>query len=134
MEKLEKVVPRNNLIITAEYSRLVCLLVEKIKEQFKNLDLQEVKKDSINLIIFIADLVEFSIQEKLMSKKVSKKINKNELVIDVVKCLFPQLTEPEIVQFQNMLQFAIDSKLIRKKNSCYIALDILGRAYKFFKH
>lgn len=134
MEKLEKVLPRNNLIITAEYSRLVALLVEKIKEEFKNLDLNEVKKDAINLIIFVADLVEYSIQEKLMSKKVSKKINKNELVIDVVKCLFPSLTEAEIIQFQNLLQFAIDSKLIKKNNTCRAVFDFLGRTYRFFKH
>ena len=37
------------------------------------------------------------------------------MVLDVVKCLFPNLSEHEIVQFQNMLQFAIDSKLIKKK-------------------
>lgn len=134
MDKLDKVIPKNNLAITCEYSKLVALLVEKIREEFKNMDLNEIKKDSINLIVFIAELVELSIDEKLMSKKVSKKVNKNELVLDIVKCLFPNLSEQEIVQFQNMLQFAIDSKLIKKKGSCSIIFNYLGRVYRFFKH
>ena len=134
MDKLQKVIPKNNLAITAEYSKIVALLVDKIREEFKNMDLNEIKKDSINLIVFIAELVELSIDEKLMSKKVSKKVNKNELVLDIVKCLFPNLSEQEIVQFQNMLQFCIDSKLIKKKGSCATVLSYLGRAYRFLKH
>lgn len=133
MDKLQKVIPKNNLAITAEYSKIVALLCERIRKDFENLDLNDVKKDSINLIIFIADLVELSIDEKLLSKKVAKKINKNELVLDVVKCLFPNLSEHEIVQFQNMLQFAIDSKLIKKKGHCSMVLGSLISIVKLFR-
>lgn len=133
MDKLAKVTPRNNLVIMSEYSKLVAMLSEKVREEFKNLDLQDVKKDAINLILFIADLAQCAYQEQVVNKKVSKKLNKNELVIDVVKCLFPSLTESEIIQFQNMLQFAIDSKLIKKKGFMAKVLGSCGRAYSYFK-
>jgi hypothetical protein len=114
MEALEKVKCRNNLLITSEYAKLVALLCEKVKTQFASLNLNDLKADPLNLILFICDLLEFSIQERIVPKKVSKKLNKNELVLDIIKCLFPSLTETEIKQYENMLQFAIDCKLIKK--------------------
>ena len=133
MDKLSKVTPRNNLVIMSEYSKLVAMLSEKVRDEFKNLDLQDVKKDVINLILFICDLAECAHQEQVVNKKVLKKLNKNELVIDVVKCLFPSLSDVEIIQFQNMLQFAIDSKLIKKKGCMAKVLDSCGKVYKYFK-
>ena len=133
MEALEKVKCRNNLLITSEYAKLVALLCEKVKTQFASLNLNDLKTDPLNLILFICDLLEFSIQERIVPKKVSKKLNKNELVLDIVKCLFPSLTETEIKQYENMLQFAIDCKLIKKKSSVRIALETAGKVLDLFK-
>lgn len=123
----KKVVPRNSLVVTCEYSKLCAKIVEHVKVEFENLDLKTIRSDPLNVIIFIADLVEFAFDEKLISRKVGKKVNKSQLVVDVLKCLFADLSESEIQTFENLLQFAIDSKLIRKKSRFSKCLGFLSR-------
>lgn len=129
---LQKVAPRNSLIVSAEYSKLCAKIVEHVKKEFESLDIKSLRSDPLNVIIFIADLVEFSFDEKLIPKKVGKKVNKSALVIDVLKCLFSDLSEAEVSQFENLLQFAVDSKLIRKKKFISKMFSVVSKGFKYF--
>lgn len=132
MDKLS-VVPKHNLSIVSSYSNLLSLLVQKIKEEFKNVDLEVVRKDSINLIIFICDLINVAVQEKLIDKKIYKKIDHNQLVMDILKVLYPSLQDDELTRLKSVLEFCIDAKLINKKKGllrslvkgCRMAYDYL---------
>lgn len=129
---LQKVIPRNSLVVTCEYSKLCSKIVEHVKQEFQSLDIKSLRSDPLNVIIFIADLVEFSFDEKLIPKKVGKKVNKSALVIDVLKCLFADLSESEVAQFENLLQFAVDSKLIRKKKLISKMFSVVSKGFKYF--
>jgi hypothetical protein len=114
MDKLT-VVPKHGLAITSTYSNLCSLLVERIKVEFKNIDLEIVKRDSINLIIFICELIDVAVHEKLVNKKTFKKINKNQLVLDVLQVLYPSLQDDELTKMRTVLEFCIDAKLVGQK-------------------
>ena len=53
---------------------------------------------------------------KLINASTAKKLDKNQLVLEVVKILFPNITTAELNEIQQKIDFIIDNKLIKDPN------------------
>jgi hypothetical protein len=66
-----------------EISDLVSLVVLTLKEEYKNLDINDLKTD-YELIIYVAKLIEKKIKDKFVSKSTARRLNK----ADLLRCVF----------------------------------------------
>jgi hypothetical protein len=113
---MDSVKPRHDLRYISDVSNLVALIVLKIKEKYGNVDIATIKKNK-QLIVFIMELIEAGvIQDKLISKKLVDKLDKNKLVVDIFEATFGNLTEDDMKQIEDDIQFILNNKLIPKKS------------------
>jgi 6-phosphogluconate dehydrogenase len=110
--------PKNDLKYVSDVSNLVSLIVLKIKDEFKNTELDKVKKNQ-ELIQFIMQLVESGIvEDKIISKKLIQKLDKNQLVIDIFEAMFESITEEDKREIEDKMQFIINNRLLRSNFFC----------------
>jgi hypothetical protein len=95
-----------------EISDLVSLVVLTLKEEYKNLDINDLKTD-YELIICVAKLIEKKIsKDKCVSKSTARRIDKADLLRCVFQALYEDLTESDLSHINKGLEFCIDQKII----------------------
>jgi Zn-finger domain-containing protein len=96
--------PKNDLRYISDVSNLVALIVLRIKEEFKNIDLVSLKKNN-ELLVFIMELIECG----------------------VIQVMFGTLTEEDIKDIDNKIQFILNNKVLRRSNFFF---RFVGRCWK----
>jgi hypothetical protein len=124
-----KVKPRHNLQLTSISANLLDEIVARIKSEFRGVDMELLRKDNSNLILFIIEIIEELCQSGRFSKKSLKKLDKNLIVMNVLRLLFNTATAEELDAFEKTLIFILDSKLIKVEST---VAKFCRRMSKFF--
>ena len=128
MDKL-RAKPKHTLKLKISLSNLIKELTNKIKSDFCEIDLELVKKD-INLLVYLISLIDEALATKeIIDRKVSSKLDKNELLTIVLKNLFPGITDDELADLNSAVQFILDNKLNKKKS---VIIKTIKRCFKIF--
>jgi hypothetical protein len=127
---MQTIRPKNELRYVSDISNLVALIVLQIKQEFKNIELEKVKTNN-ELIVFIMELIEAGIvQDKVISKKLIIKLDKNRLVLDIFEAMFESISEEDKRQIEDKIQFILDNKVLRRN----IFFSVLKKSGKTFTH
>lgn len=115
MVKLE-----GSLLLKKQIADIVSLAILEFKEQFKNLDLEDVKND-YHYIIYLANFIEKLCNDKsLMSAENKAMLDKNEILLGIIKGIYPQINNDEIKVIEGLIGIILSQKLIKKPNSVVI--------------
>jgi hypothetical protein len=110
---MEAVKLKGELRYISDVSNLVSLIVLQIKDNFKNVDLEKLRRNG-GLVKFVMELIEAGIiVDKVLSKKLIAKLDKNKLVIDIFEALFESITEDEKREIGDKIQTFLDAGIIR---------------------
>jgi hypothetical protein len=82
-----------------------------LKEEYKNLDINDLKTD-YELIICVAKLIEKKIKDKSVSKSTARRLDKADLLKCVFQSLFEDITDSDMAHINKGLEFCIDQKII----------------------
>lgn len=124
-----KTKPKNSLKLKVSLSSVVSLIVDKIKFDVKDLDIDIIKKD-IEILVYIMELVDEALSNKdIIDQSTSKKIDKTELLTIILKKLFPSISDEELSNFDPMIEFILNNRLIKKPD---IIIATILKCSKFF--
>ena len=106
----------SNLKVKKETADLISLILLEIKDEFRNLDINDLKK-SHDLVLHVCEIIELKIKNKTISKRTSKKLNKNQIVLLIFEELYKnKLNDEDINYITETIEFCINKKLINKRN------------------
>lgn len=106
-----------------EISDMVALINLEVKENFKNIKLEDCKLSN-DLLLFIMHQVELKCKD--LSRKTLKSLDKNEIVRLIYIELFEKLSPEDETFVENSIEFIITNKLIAVNNW------VIKRAVKSF--
>jgi len=110
---MQNVKPKNSLKTKLSVSTLVQSIVSRIKEDFKNIDFDTIRNDS-NAILYLMELVEACLADKtIIDPKTAQKLSKTDLVLEIVKILFPSITQTELADIQTKIEFILENNLVK---------------------
>lgn len=102
---------------TLKNHALVYNTIKKVKINVQNeIENHQALKNDIELTRYIANGVENEIPYK------SKNINKKNIVMEVHKQLFPDITEDELKGVESSIEFLLNNKMIKKTSWLYKGL------------
>jgi hypothetical protein len=131
MDKLQTK-PKNTLFLKSSLSNLINVIVQKFNDEFKNVDIDSIKKDS-NTILYLMEVIdECLITPSIINNKVASKVDKNDLLMNVFKRLFPNITESELADIQETVQFILDNKLIKSSTTWNKVKSVFSFFFKSF--
>ncbi len=114
-----KVKARGNLLYRQQLSNLVQHIVAEIKEENKVI-VNELNQEQ-DLVLNIVDKIEkYTNKETFISSKISSKIDKNDLTVQIYVALFPNLSEEERAFVEKTILFIINHKLIKTKKNFFL--------------
>jgi hypothetical protein len=114
---MQNVKPKNSLKTKLSVSSLVQIIVSKIKEDFKNIDFDTIRNDA-NAILYLMELVEACLSDStIIDPKTAQKLSKTDLVLQIVKILFPSITPTELTDIQSKIEFILENNLVKSVTS-----------------
>lgn len=118
--------PKGSLLIKKQTADIISLIIYEFKDQFKNINIEDLRKD----YHYIQNLME-SIEKKFSDKSLFDqanidKIDKNDILIQLIKGIFPKMTTEELEIIQNVVNLILCNDLVIQKGS------ILNSCMKFF--
>ncbi len=114
-----KVKARGNLLYRQQLSNLVQHIVAEIKEENKVI-VNELNQEQ-DLVLNIVDKIEkYTNKETFISSKISSKIDKNDLTVQIYVALFPNLSEEERAFVEKTILFIINHKLIKTRKNFFL--------------
>jgi len=109
----------SGLLIKKTSGDIVDTIVKDLQETFKNVDFEDIKKDQGMIYYIMQEIEKFVSASKDLTTDQKTKIDKNSLLVQVVKKLFPTITQSELETIEYAISFIADSKLLtttQKKN------------------
>ena len=103
-------------------------LVDYILDELKGLDITKLQLDP-DFLKYLAELIENQVSKK-STESAESKPSKMDIMIEVIKRLFPHITETELDACRGIVNFLVANKLIKK-----VALSKIMKFYlkqKFF--
>ena len=103
-------------------------LVDFILDELKGLDIGKLQLDP-DFLKYLAELIENQVSKK-STESAESKPSKMDIMIEVIKRLFPHITDTELDASRGIVNFLVTNKLIKK-----IALSKIMKFYlkqKFF--
>ena len=103
-------------------------LVDYILDELKGLDITKLQLDP-DFLKYLAELIENQVSKK-STESAEGKPSKMDIMIEVIKRLFPHITEIELDACRGIVNFLVTNKLIKK-----VALSKIMKFYlkqKFF--
>ncbi|OYX60891.1 MAG: hypothetical protein B7Y96_01195 [Comamonadaceae bacterium 32-67-11] len=103
-------------------------LVDYILDELKGVDLDKLQLDP-DFLKYLAELIENQVSKK-STESAESKPSKMDIMIEVIKRLFPHITETELEASRGIVNFLVSNKLIKK-----VALSKIMKFYlkqKFF--
>ena len=104
-------------------------LVDFILDELKGLDIGKLQLDP-DFLKYLAELIENQVSKK-STESAESKPSKMDILMEVIKRLFPHITDTELDASRGIVNFLVTNKLIKK-----IALSKIMKFYlkqKFFK-
>jgi len=103
-------------------------LVDYIMDELKGLDIAKLQLDP-DFLKYLAEIIENQVSKK-STESVESKPSKMDILVEVIKRLFPHITETELDACRGIVNFLVANKLIKK-----VALSKIMKFYlkqKFF--
>ena len=103
-------------------------LVDFILDELKGLDIGKLQLDP-DFLKYLAELIENQVSKK-STESAESKPSKMDIIMEVIKRLFPHITDTELDASRGIVNFLVTNKLIKK-----IALSKIMKFYlkqKFF--
>ena len=111
-----KTKPKHSLKLKVSLSSVVSIIVEKIKTEIKELDIDTIRKD-IETLVYIMELIDEALANKdIIDNKTSKRVDKTELLTIILKKIFPDINDEILSSFDPMVEFIINNNLIKKQS------------------
>ena len=112
---MSKLKVKGSLLVKQQTADIVSLVILEFKETFKNIDLETLKDDYFYVQSLMESLEKKFSDKKLFEPKNIEKIDKNDVLMEIVKGIFPHMTKEEEVVIQNVINLIIGNQLITKK-------------------
>lgn len=109
MDLISLIKPRNSLLLKQLYSKAFKTLFQELSEF-------DQKKELLNDLEFLAlamNLTEYIIDQQA-KKSIGFRVNKKKLVVDVMVTIYDNLSEQDIENLKNHIQYVYDNGLITK--------------------
>ena len=87
-------------------------LVDYILDELKGLDIAKLQLDP-DFLKYLAELIENQVSKK-STESAESKPSKMDIMIEVIKRLFPHITETELDASRGIVNFLVANKLIKK--------------------
>jgi hypothetical protein len=113
---------KNSLLVKKLFADMIADIVSETREQFKNLDIDDLKKD-LDLIKHIMENIDFKSAE--LKSKVRAQLDKNAVLLVIVKQLFPNINDAEVDAIQYVVRFILENKVIKKKGLINTGIKLL---------
>jgi hypothetical protein len=86
-------------------------ITEYIIEQLKGIDIKNLKLDP-DFIKYLCELIENQVSKKPIDEK--EKPNKMNVLLDIVKKLFPNISNDDLKNVENIAEFMLKNNLVKK--------------------
>ncbi len=107
--------PKNSLLVKKVFADLICNIVQEVKDEFANLSIEDVKQD-LHFVLFLMEKIDEKSKDKKLMGNVSKeKLDKNGLLIEVVKQLIPKVDKPQLDAINYTMEFILENNMLKKK-------------------
>ena len=87
-------------------------LVDYVLDELKGLDIAKLQLDP-DFLKYLAELIENQVSKK-STESAESKPSKMDIMIEVIKRLFPHITETELDACRGIVNFLVTNKLIKK--------------------
>lgn len=116
-KKKKSVQPQNTLLLKVQSANILSSIVTEFKDTFQNLDLENIK-DDYEYIKYLIQQVEAKFNDKdLFDPSNLSSIDKNDIVIQLVKAIYPQITDNELKVIENIVGFIVSNNMVKKAES-----------------
>ena len=112
---MSKLKVKGSLLVKQQTADIVSLVILEFKETFKNIDLETLKDDYFYVQSLMESLEKKFSDKKLFEPKNLEKIDKNDVLMEIVKGILPHMTKEEEVVIQNVINLIIGNQLIKKR-------------------
>lgn len=86
-------------------------LIDYVMDDLKGVDIQTLKLDA-DFIKYICEIIENQVNTKKADK--DAKPNKLDIFVEIIKKLFPNISESDVTTCKNLVEFLLKNKLIKK--------------------
>jgi hypothetical protein len=108
---------KGTLLLKKQVADIVSMAILDFKDQFKNLDLDVIQND-LHYIIYLMNFIETKCNDKeLMSLENKDKIDKNEILKSIIRGIFPNITQTELVVIESIIDIALSQKLVKAQKT-----------------
>lgn len=87
-------------------------LIDFIMDEMKGLDVANLKLD-VDFMKYLAEVIENQVTRKASDSSETKP-SKMDILVEIVKRLFPQITDVEVSACKGIVEFLLSNKLIKK--------------------
>ncbi len=110
MSKLE-----GTLLLKKQVADIVSMAILDFKDQFKLI------QNDYHYIIYLMKSIEKKCNDKeLMSPENKDKIDKNEILVSIIKGIFPNIKPNELIVVQSIIDIVLSQKLVKSNKSVAI--------------
>lgn len=104
---------KGSLLLKKQLSDIIAIITLEFKEEFKNLDLQNVIEDSLS-VQYLMRSIEKKLHDKtLLKQSFLKDIDKTDILMQIIISLFPAITDSEIKTINKIVNIIINNDLVK---------------------
>lgn len=113
---------KNSLLVKKHFADLIADVVAEVKDEFKNLKIEDVKND-LHVILYIMEKVDYNVKH-MASVKAS--LDKNALLLEIMKQLLPDLTDSEVESIKYVVSFVLENGMLKKRSIVRSAVKLVS--------
>lgn len=103
-------------LVKPNFSLTLCqeqkTLIDYVLEEMKGIDVDAMKLQP-EFLMYISEIIENQVAKKGAEEKDAKP-NKMEILIEILKKLFPKITQSEIEACRGIVEFLLKNKMVKK--------------------
>lgn len=115
--------PNFNLIMKQEQKNLVDYIIDELK----GVDVTLLKLDP-DFLKYLAEIIENQVKSK-KDKNLEAKPNKMDILVDIIKKLFPHTPDADIEVVKNIVEFLLKNTLVKKTKLSKIMSFYLKKSF-----
>ncbi len=98
---------------------IISQIVLDFKDKFKNLSIESLKND-YNTILCLMHTIEKKFKDKKLYDVSNQEPDKNDILIQILKSLFPQITDSELMEIEKVINLIITNNLVGKSKGFFL--------------
>lgn len=118
-------------LVKPNFSLTLCqeqkTLVDYVLEELKGLDVDAMKLQP-EFLMYISEIIENQVAKKGADEKDAKP-NKMEILVEILKKLFPKITQQEIDAGRGIVEFLLKNKMVKKTKLSKIMTFYLKKSF-----